>query len=213
MPSYKNLTDVVRRILTEREETRSNWALLFDAVLKCYDSQNADRPTLSAIRKARQRVIQLFPELAEEMQPGELHRRRTGKLQKVKAQCGGVSVLCLDTGIMYDSIRHAAEQTGCNYTSIAKCASGESKSAGGMRWEYVLERETLCFSCQRACGRGKCPWATWFLPVTGWQADAVMRDYSGMKTRSYHVKSCPLYVPDQDAKEETMTNNDKERLK
>lgn len=80
---------------------------------------------------------------------------------------------------------------------------------------------TLCWSCQRACGG--CPWtardpkthAVLFRPVEGWKAKKTTirgassrRQGRGVPGRtayyydmdSYHVKECPLYVPDERTK-------------
>lgn len=46
-------------------------------------------------------------------------------------------VICIETGIIYDSITFASESTGINRTGISKVVTGERKTAGGYHWKYV----------------------------------------------------------------------------
>jgi len=53
----------------------------------------------------------------------------------------------------------------------------------------IEEKDTLCWSCQRACGGMGCSWAHDFTPVDGWEAE--------QHGDSYFVKSCPLYIKER----------------
>lgn len=71
-------------------------------------------------------------------------------------------------------------------------------------------RETLCWRCERACG--KCPWSAvdpvtneiQYKPVPGWKATKVSYPFQKMINRvkvydrsrdfTYHVISCPLFI-------------------
>ncbi len=44
-------------------------------------------------------------------------------------------VLCIDTGILYKSVKQATETTGI--WNIANCCRGLYKSAGGCTWRYT----------------------------------------------------------------------------
>lgn len=46
-------------------------------------------------------------------------------------------VLCIETGIIYNSINEAARQTGIFNSSICNVCNGKRKSAGKYHWEYV----------------------------------------------------------------------------
>lgn len=48
------------------------------------------------------------------------------------------SVCCVTTGVKYDSIKSASEQTGVNYRHIGEVAQGKRKTAGGYKWEFCL---------------------------------------------------------------------------
>lgn len=46
-------------------------------------------------------------------------------------------VLCVETGIIYDSAHEANRQTNINLTNICRVCRGERHIAGGYHWKYV----------------------------------------------------------------------------
>lgn len=53
---------------------------------------------------------------------------------------GGVKrkrVLCIETGIIYESLREAGRQTATCNGDISKCCRGLKKTAGGYHWRYI----------------------------------------------------------------------------
>ena len=54
---------------------------------------------------------------------------------------------------------------------------------------------TLCWDCKNATNNG-CPWSDHAEPVPGWEARKTKIKFSGEKTDSYHVYSCPLFKRD-----------------
>ena len=50
-------------------------------------------------------------------------------------------VLCVSTGIVYESIKLASESTGINKKSIGYCCNGKYKQAGGYKWEFYSQIE------------------------------------------------------------------------
>lgn len=46
-------------------------------------------------------------------------------------------ILCVDTGIIYESQGMAADATGAHQSKISECCRGNRKSAGGYRWSFV----------------------------------------------------------------------------
>lgn len=48
-------------------------------------------------------------------------------------------VKCIETGIIYYSLREAERQTGISKSGIKKCCEKEQKTAGKLHWEYVKE--------------------------------------------------------------------------
>lgn len=48
-----------------------------------------------------------------------------------------LKIKCIETGVIYDSLRNASEQTGINYGNLSSCCSGRLHTAGGYRWVLV----------------------------------------------------------------------------
>ena len=46
-------------------------------------------------------------------------------------------VLCIETGVIYESTREAARQTGIAQSSISQCCNGKLKTAAGFHWQYI----------------------------------------------------------------------------
>ena len=46
-------------------------------------------------------------------------------------------VLCVETGVIYPSVRQAERETGLTQSGIWKCCTGKGKTCGGYHWEYV----------------------------------------------------------------------------
>lgn len=61
----------------------------------------------------------------------------TGKERSSQAQ--RQPVLCEETGIVYDSLRSASEQTGINAGNISSCCSGRLATAGGYHWKKIVK--------------------------------------------------------------------------
>lgn len=52
------------------------------------------------------------------------------------------SVICIDTGKVYDTIKIAAEDTGANQFKISDVCRGKREKAGGLKWKYAVQQET-----------------------------------------------------------------------
>lgn len=48
-------------------------------------------------------------------------------------------VVCIETGIVYNSITEASDLTGIKFSNISHCCRGSQKTAGGYHWEYYKE--------------------------------------------------------------------------
>lgn len=46
------------------------------------------------------------------------------------------AVKCIDTGIVYQSIKHAAEHNGATIQGVSACCNGKAKSTRGLRFEF-----------------------------------------------------------------------------
>ena len=45
--------------------------------------------------------------------------------------------MCIETGVVYESIREAERQTGIKNGGMRAVCKGERKTAGGYSWKYV----------------------------------------------------------------------------
>ena len=46
-------------------------------------------------------------------------------------------VLCIETGVIYESLREAERLTGFSHGNISQCCNGKSKTCGGYLWEFI----------------------------------------------------------------------------
>ena len=49
----------------------------------------------------------------------------------------GRSIICIETGKIYNSIKEAAKDTNANYSCISKACKGKIKTAGKLKWKYI----------------------------------------------------------------------------
>lgn len=49
------------------------------------------------------------------------------------------AVRCITTGMVYESQRIAAKETGCDQSKIWACCNGKRNHTHGLKWEYVKE--------------------------------------------------------------------------
>ena len=62
---------------------------------------------------------------------------------------------------------------------------------------------TLCWYCKNAIG--KCSWSQEGIPVKGWGAEpTIIKCDNGTIISSYCVKSCPLFIQEQEVKHKTV---------
>ena len=65
----------------------------------------------------------------ENVNYGTGHDRSANK-QKVR-------VLCVETGVIYSSMKEAAELTNCNYGNISSACKNSNRTCGGFHWQKV----------------------------------------------------------------------------
>ena len=50
---------------------------------------------------------------------------------------GKKKVMCIESGIIYESIKDAANNTKANYSEIGKCCKSQKYTTGGYHWKYM----------------------------------------------------------------------------
>lgn len=86
----------------------------------------------------RNKVVQgrkkMWAEASEECKQKMLSNLdRTGKAGKKKSK----KVECIETGIVYDSVREAERQTGINHSNISLACNEKRKTAGKYHWRFI----------------------------------------------------------------------------
>lgn len=68
----------------------------------------------------------------------ELWKNDEYKQHMKDVHCGKglTSVICVETGVEYPSLKEAQAKTGIRYENISKVCSGKHKTAGGFHWKY-----------------------------------------------------------------------------
>ena len=91
----------------------------------CIDHINTNR--------ADNRVENLRWVTHEENCNNDLTRKNNGN----KAVCKCRKVMCIETGVIYNSIIEVERQLGILHSDISKCCNGTRKTTGGFHWEYI----------------------------------------------------------------------------
>ena len=112
-PSNKPFIDHINTIRTDNRVQNLRWA-----------TQKENMNNEMSLK--HQRECQKGKKLSEE------HKR---KIRDGSTVCK--KVLCIETGIVYKSIREAERQTGVNHNNIGEACSGKRKSAGKLHWKYL----------------------------------------------------------------------------
>lgn len=65
----------------------------------------------------------------------------------------GRKVICIDTKVIYRSVRHAATELELNEGSIRACCSGKYKTAGGLQWSYYQKGKVYELEIEEPTGK------------------------------------------------------------
>lgn len=60
-----------------------------------------------------------------------------GTRNKRSAAAHCKKVRCIETGIIYDSIKEAAKAIGKSLCTLSNCLAGRTKTCGGFHWEFI----------------------------------------------------------------------------
>ena len=81
----------------------------------------------------------------------EEHKRHIGESVK-GLMVGGKnpmarSVLCIETGEIFSSVKEAADSIGTTRNNVSRCVTGRNKTAGGFHWKYLNEEDKGLIMC------------------------------------------------------------------
>lgn len=80
-----------------------------------------------------------------EANTGKSHPVSESAKEKIRIKNSGknnknsISVLCVETGIVYASSGEASRMTGCHQGHISECCNGTHQTTGGYHWRYADE--------------------------------------------------------------------------
>lgn len=77
----------------------------------------------------------LSEEHKEKIRLGNLGKKVSEESIKKRAKTVSVKVRCVETGVIYDSIKYVREELGVQH--VWACCNGKRKTACGYHWEYV----------------------------------------------------------------------------
>ena len=75
----------------------------------------------------------------------EEHKRHIG--ESVKGLLAGGknpmarSVICVETGEIFTSVKEAADSIGTTRVNVSRCVNGKNKTAGGFHWRHLIEED------------------------------------------------------------------------
>jgi len=80
------------------------------------------------------------PEHAEKNRKARLGKKNSANWHKRQFESHAKAVICLETGTVYPSARHAAKELGLQYSKISLVCNGKRKTTGGLHFEFYKKR-------------------------------------------------------------------------
>lgn len=136
----KSITPYKRKVLCVEE------GIVYDSVADAARAMNIKRSGITTCCKGRTPTICGFHwvymdeerlEKSGSMENFLEEVRRDLNEDKPRGSWNFRKVICLDTNIIYDSIKEAAQATKIPSNRISECCSGKHKSTHGLRWAYI----------------------------------------------------------------------------
>lgn len=74
--------------------------------------------------------------LQKERMSDESYRKNVGDKLKGKNNPKAKAVICVDNGMVFETVSQASEYARVSHTVISRCCRGKQEKAGGFRWKY-----------------------------------------------------------------------------
>lgn len=84
--------------------------------------------------------IKVSEEHAAKNRIARLGHKNTPEQQRKIVEKVSKPVICLETGIIYRSARHAAKELNLNYSKISLVCNGKRSTTGGLHFKFVMKR-------------------------------------------------------------------------
>lgn len=98
------------------------------------------RAALQGHRCSEETREKLRQALGDRLQTEEARARQKENTPKGSDHHRATRVICLDTGVVYSTIKDAAEAYGLGRSAVSACCRGLQQTAGGKRWQYLKEK-------------------------------------------------------------------------
>lgn len=122
--------NVNRRWIEHRRRRSSTLAI--SSAIKKYGWENFNKRKSS--RNVRKKNLTSVKFIILRNNTGYKHSPKTKELFKK-------SIICIETGEIFESVNSAAAKISVNHSSISQVLNGKTKTAGGYHWEYLHEED------------------------------------------------------------------------
>lgn len=102
---------------------------------RCFFSDDVKK-RMSMAHKGMKRTKEAIRKSAE-FHKGRKRSEETRKKQSEAKNKQKKKVLCVETKIIYESIRDASRKTKITHSCISKCCLGKTKTCRGYHWEFI----------------------------------------------------------------------------
>lgn len=99
-------------------------------------SKHHSESTKKKLRESHKRE-NLSDETLKKMREARIGKRLSEDTKRKLSESHYRKVMCVETGIVYESIKQAALDVGCNSTNISAACNGKLKTTAGYHWRYV----------------------------------------------------------------------------
>lgn len=98
--------------------------------------RKASDSTKQRMSEAHKRYIQEHPEMRDKCRMTFKGKKRSVENCEKLRLANQTKVRCIETGVVFESVEHAAKVIGVCRSSISNCLTGRSKTSGGYHFEY-----------------------------------------------------------------------------
>ena len=123
-------TDEEKENLRKKSSERKHTQESKDKIGKAHKGKNVSDETKAKLSRAK--TGKKLPPFSEQHIEKLREANVGGKNPQAK------SLICLDTGEIYECIQEASSKTGIHYKQISRCCNGKIEKAGGLKFQFLV---------------------------------------------------------------------------
>lgn len=131
-PQNKQFIDHINTIKTDNRIENLRWVTR---------SENMNNPLTKKKISESSKGRKVSIETRQKLSYATKHRKNAEaifiKMQKASVEACKKKVICIETGIIYESAREASKCTGASYKSISRVCLGQRKSTKDFHWKFA----------------------------------------------------------------------------